>query len=415
VRLAFATAAIPLPAAPAAVVVADLNGHGARDLAVASVDATQLMLLAGNGNGMFTRTTDGRIGFGGGDAVAADINGDGRTDVVVSNTRSGSISTALGNGRGGVTSVLNSRAGSGPQRLVLGDVDGDHKTDVVVTDANGLVVLTGKGDGSFPTLRAVPIGSRPSDLARLDADGNGTVDLLVTVPDQGLSRLYLGNGRGAFSGALTFVGNRPVALTVGDFTGDGRADLLVANAGDQTLTLFTATVSGFDRGCTVATGIVATRLLRTDFNGDGRADVIAVDAGSGDVRVLLGRDPAICAPAAFGAAMELTTGAPIAGVALADVNADRLPDLLLSVPSSRTLVVATNASAVEILPGDLTRDGRVRGDDLALLVAELVDGDGNDAQSTAAGTVATGAEADVNGDGVVSAADVTDLLRRLTL
>jgi hypothetical protein len=64
------------------------------------------------------------------------------------------------------------------------------------------------------------------------------------------------------------------------------------------------------------------------------------------------------------------------------------------------------------LPGDLDGDGRVDAADLSQLIAEIYDGDGDAAADAGGGTVPSGPAADVNGDGRITAADFTALLLR---
>ncbi len=59
--------------------------------------------------------------------------------------------------------------------------------------------------------------------------------------------------------------------------------------------------------------------------------------------------------------------------------------------------------------GDLDGDGDVDEADRRLLVAELFDGDGDAVAAAGGGVIASGAEADVNGDGRITAADVAAL------
>jgi hypothetical protein len=59
--------------------------------------------------------------------------------------------------------------------------------------------------------------------------------------------------------------------------------------------------------------------------------------------------------------------------------------------------------------GDLNDDGNIDDADRLLLVAELFDGDGDAASTAAGGDVATGPFADLNGDGLITAADLTAL------
>jgi hypothetical protein len=80
-----------------------------------------------------------------------------------------------------------------------------------------------------------------------------------------------------------------------------------------------------------------------------------------------------------------------------------------SAPAASPTATATTAGQV---PGDLDGDGIVTAADAALLVAEIYDGDGDTLSAAAAGVVASAAAADVNGDGHITAADLSALTAR---
>ena len=75
-------------------------------------------------------------------------------------------------------------------------------------------------------------------------------------------------------------------------------------------------------------------------------------------------------------------------------------------PTDATATVTPTAGAAT---GDLNHDGMVDESDRRLLVAELFDGDDDTASTAAGGDVATGPFADLNGDGLITAADLTAL------
>lgn len=393
-----------------ALVAADLNGDGIGDLVSAGRDQPDLATLIGAADGSFQLTESTRRGFGDGDITVADIDGDGRLDIIATNGASGSISTALGGEDGTLAPVVNSPAGTRPDRIEIRDIDRDRKPDAIIATDGGVLVLRGKGDGSFQLRTTIAAGLRVADLGLIDADHDGAWDILATLPTANEVILYRGDGRGAFSATAPIVVAQPSALSVGDWGGDGRLDFVVANSATRRLMLFTTLEVGFDSGCTVASEIGATRLLRTDLDGDGRPDLIAHEDASGAVRVLLGQPGAICGTA-FGAAIDPGAG-PTNAIAVTDLNRDRRPDLILGSATVGALGIATNAIELQLVPGDVNRDGRLDRVDIDLLVAELFDGDGDDATSTAGGSLATGAEADVDGDHVVGAGDLSALVLR---
>jgi len=79
--------------------------------------------------------------------------------------------------------------------------------------------------------------------------------------------------------------------------------------------------------------------------------------------------------------------------------------------TSATLpTVTATATAVAVLPGDVDGNRVVNAADLRQLIDELFDGDGDRAGDVGGGTVRSTAGADVNGDGRITAADLTALL-----
>jgi hypothetical protein len=79
------------------VAVGDFNGDGTPDLAVPNTGSDTLTILLGNGNGTFTQMANSPItvGIGPSPAVVADFNGDGIPDVAVANSGSGTVTVLL--------------------------------------------------------------------------------------------------------------------------------------------------------------------------------------------------------------------------------------------------------------------------------------------------------------------------------
>src|SRR5437870_4893944 len=93
----------------------------------------------------------------------ADFNGDGKPDIAVANSGSGNVSILLGNGDGTFQAAVNFDAGmASPSSVAVGDFNGDGKPDLAVfqpgSSANGGLdafnILLGKGDGGFQAPKA---------------------------------------------------------------------------------------------------------------------------------------------------------------------------------------------------------------------------------------------------------------------
>src|SRR5205823_1725651 len=97
--------------------------------------------------------------------AVADVNGDGFPDLAVANygtlpTRPGhTVSLLLGNGDGSFGTRQSFAAGSLPRSVAVADVNGDGLPDLVVANARGnsVSVLLGNGDGSFQPQRTFDV------------------------------------------------------------------------------------------------------------------------------------------------------------------------------------------------------------------------------------------------------------------
>jgi hypothetical protein len=132
------------------ILIADLNGDGIRDLAVANSDVWgDVTVFFGQGLGSFgphlgllSNGTTSPISL-----AAADIDGDGRVDLVVGNYTVAEISVLVADGTGGF--LPPSRYGTlTPADLLTGDFNEDGWPDFALTGPDSLAsVVLNQGDG----------------------------------------------------------------------------------------------------------------------------------------------------------------------------------------------------------------------------------------------------------------------------
>jgi hypothetical protein len=227
-------------------------------------------------------------------------------------------------------------------------VQGASIAGVTAIDATHYTVTvnTGTGDG---TLALDFTGSNVHDLAgnpmsggifqtdqtisgvsghvtATDLNGDGHPDLVSETPSGALA-VMIGNGDGTFQAPVTYaVGDNPNGISVGDLNGDGVPDLVVsdyvANGTDSALlgngdgTFQPAIVSATDSGYPAASALA-------DLNGDGKPDLIVSNtANRGGVSILLGNGDGTFAPKTV-----LPSDGDPGGIAVGDLNGDGIPDV----------------------------------------------------------------------------------------
>ena len=473
---------------PAVLAVADVNNDGKPDLVVANSGSDNVGVLLGHGDGTFASQTTFAAGSQPQSVAAADVNGDGKPDLLVGNANSHNVSVLLGGGDGTFATQTAFAAGFAPLSIAIGDFNGDGKLDLVTANyVNNVSLLLGHGDGTFASQTTFAAGSFPFSVAVTDVNGDGKPDVVVANVGNsfvGTVIVLLGRGDGTFASQATFsAGAQTRSVAVADTNGDGKPDLITANFSGNNLSVLlgngggngsftgqvytiapvypfvasinratpaTATATGTSVSYTVTFDEPVTGVDPTDFNvatSEGLTAMIPVAVtgsdsiytvtvsgiiGSGALGLNLVDDGTIRnsdgnplvqanSPAAFGNQATFATGTDPYGMAVADVNGDGKRDLVVANYASNSVGVmlsagdgtfgsqatyAAGGNPVFVAVVDINRDGK-----LDVIVANfgtnnvgvlLGHGDGTFASQTtfAAGTNPYSvAVADVNGDG----------------
>ncbi len=150
------------PVAAVAIGIGDFNHDGMLDVVTIgeSRAGSQAGILLGNGDGTFTPGKSYTIGDGPQSVAVADLNGDGNLDLAIADALSGSIDILLGNGDGTFRQGAIIPTLAFPGAIQKGDFNGDGKVDLVVaTGLNTTVVsvFLGNGDGTFQAAENFPV------------------------------------------------------------------------------------------------------------------------------------------------------------------------------------------------------------------------------------------------------------------
>jgi hypothetical protein len=305
-------------------------------------------------------------------AVAlADVNGDHRPDLIVtSNKFADTVSVLLSNGDGTFQAPREYAVGAGQdarfvRELAVSDVTGDGIPDIVVSNHNSsdVSVLVGRGDGTFAPQRRSDATSQPASLGVADFNGDGipdvvTLDTLNHEPATGDVGVMLGRGDGTFAPPLkvpipfqTFT----YPVRIGDFNGDGRPDLVVFGLNEAKCEVLLGKGDGtFTPGGIFDTGEVSFDAQVADLKHDGKLDLIVTGANTGNLYVLMGNgdgtfqkpEPVVVSQPKPG------DNIAVASVAVADINGDGKPDLVVTAQSR----AGGDLAQVILLPGVFATD-----------------------------------------------------------
>lgn len=342
---------VPGVASPAVVHAGDFDGDGARDVVTAGFDGSVVSITIGRGDG-FDLALEPLASIELGRLVqnvhAADLDRDGRVDLVVPVV--GGVKLLANRSRGGNVAfdvlppgddaVL--APGDGPFEVLVGDVDGDRLRDVVVAYHVESRVTLLRGTATpfvFAAPQDTPIEGRAFGLALGDFDGDGLNEVATSRLERATITLLEVTRDGLVPVLDIPVGPGPNYLRAGDFDANGATDLVVSDGAGNSITVLVSRRGGAFQSTTIAAGSGPTALLAADLNRDGFDDVLVAAQGSSECRVVLGDGRG-----GFGAPIVFPALHQAIAAALADLDDDGLPDLLLGSFESRAIATFINRS-----------------------------------------------------------------------
>jgi hypothetical protein len=285
-----APAATPDGFNPLYLASADLNGDGLMDVVTASFDDGALGVFFNNKTSPGTFNPALVLNSPGASQVAiADMNGDGLPDLVSADFN---VSLFVQTSPGTFAAPVGLYAG-GANWVALGDLNADGAADVALADSVGVKVLMHTGAASSTTFAAPAAVFTQSPNANVaggniiaigDVDGDGLNDLVITDPGPtgGMATaVYILIQNPATQGTfLTPVGypiatqDRPQSILLRDLQGTGKLDIVIGGQKFVTVLLHDPANPGKFLAANVYPAAGANEIAIADINGDGKPDIV---------------------------------------------------------------------------------------------------------------------------------------------
>ena len=192
----------------------------------------------------------------------------------------------------------------------------------------------GSDSSPFRPIR-LPVGTHPTMVTVADVNKDGNVDILAANSDSGNASVYLGDGKGGFAqanGSPFSAGQNPADITTGDFNSDGNADIAIANHGAKLVTVLLGNGRGQFSSAPGSPISVESNphphgIAVADFNGDRKPDIAIDSWAENKVLVIFGKgDGAFQTPG-----VKFDVGRmPYQRLRAADVNEDGNADIITS-------------------------------------------------------------------------------------
>jgi hypothetical protein len=190
-------------------------------------------VLLGNGNGSFQSAVNFGVGLSPYSVAVADVNGDGRPDLAVADKGSNSLSVLVGNGDGTFRSTTNCGVASRPDSVAVADLNGDGRLDLVAANGSGglvtsnsVSVLLGNRNAATHFLVSAPVSATAGTAFTITVTGltgGNQLDALYT----GTIHFTSSDGQAGLPVNYTF--------TKGDL-GAHTFTVTLQNSGSQTVT-----------------------------------------------------------------------------------------------------------------------------------------------------------------------------------
>jgi len=352
----------------------------ANNLSACTAQPFNITFNNGNGQTISTSSFSSSVNFTTGTTpfsivAVSDIDGDGKPDLIITNEYSNTFSVLRNTSTPGSITTASFAAkvdfatDSTPSFIAVGDIDGDGKPDIVLANQFTNRISIFRNTASSGSITSASFAAKvdfisdtlslPSSIAIGDIDGDGKPDIAVSnLYSNTISVLRNTATTGSISSAsfaapVDFVaGLGPTCVSIVDVNGDGKPDMVVANYNSKTVSVLqnintiagSITTASFAAPINLATNTGPYSFAVADVNNDTKPDIIVANQGSNNISVLVNNSTS--SNIAFATKTDFSSGgnSPFS-VAAGNLNGDSLPDIVVSNATTNTLSVLQNTYA----------------------------------------------------------------------